>query len=336
MLHNSKTIYFETGSYNPFYNLAFEEYIFLNFTKDNYLILWQNDNTIVVGRNQNTDEEINKEFVLSHHINVVRRSTGGGAVYHDLGNLNYSFIADLECKNQALSDNFVYPIITALAQLGIEAVASGRNDILVNGCKVSGVAQRISNNRILHHGTLLFDSDLDSISNALNVDKSKFISKSVKSVKSRVCNIRPLLKIDMNTDDFKDHIKTVLLENSFEVGSLDTEAYLQIKNLETQKYNTWEWNYGASPKCNFIVKRRYAGGILSIYADIHGGTINDISLKGDFLSSRDLLPFTTALKGCRFNISCVEKVLDTFPIADYFGSISKAQIIDALFISHND
>ena len=154
----SKVTYMETGSTDPTYNLAFEEYVLTHRREGEYLLLWQNDNTIVVGRNQNTAQEIDPAFVEQHHIRVVRRGTGGGAVYHDMGNLNYSFITDVGDAERLTMERFTRPIVAALQGLGLRAEASGRNDILVEGRKVSGTAQRLVNGRILHHGTLLFDS----------------------------------------------------------------------------------------------------------------------------------------------------------------------------------
>ena len=163
--------YLETGSTDPAYNLAFEEYVLTHRMDGDYLILWQNDNTVVVGQNQNTAAEINRAFVEAHGVHVVRRTTGGGAVYHDLGNLNYSFITDEEAGSLRL-ERFTAPVVDALASLGLQAEASGRNDILVEGRKVSGTAQRVYKTRILHHGTLLFDSDPDMVAGALNVVKT--------------------------------------------------------------------------------------------------------------------------------------------------------------------
>ena len=162
--------------------MAFEEYVLTHRQQGEYLLLWQNDNTIVVGRNQNTAQEIDPAFVEKHHINVVRRSTGGGAVYHDMGNLNYSFITDIGNSERLTMERFTQPVVAALRGLGLHAEASGRNDILVEGRKVSGTAQRLVNGRILHHGTLLFDSRPEMIAGALRVDPAKFASKGAKSV----------------------------------------------------------------------------------------------------------------------------------------------------------
>ena len=205
-----KTVhYLETHSQNPYYNLAFEEYVLCHRTEGDYLLLWQNDNTIVVGRNQNTEAEINRAFVEEHHINVVRRGTGGGAVYHDLGNLNYSFITDVGDDGISIR-RFTQPVVAALRSLGLNAEASGRNDILVEGRKVSGTAQRRHAGRILHHGTLLFDANPGMVAGALNVDPEKFRSKSTKSVRARIGNIRDFLPVDMDLPAFWTYLKDAL------------------------------------------------------------------------------------------------------------------------------
>jgi len=199
---SSLTNYLETGSQDPCYNLAFEETVLARRTQGDYLLLWQNDNTIVIGQNQNAEAEINRTFVEGHHIHVVRRTTGGGAVYHDLGNLNYSFITDAGNAERLTMERFTKPIVEALKGLGLNAEASGRNDILVEGRKVSGTAQRLMKGRILHHGTLLFDANPGMVAGALNADPAKFQSKGAKSVRSRIGNIREFLPEKMSMTDF--------------------------------------------------------------------------------------------------------------------------------------
>lgn len=239
--------YLETGSRDPYYNLAFEEYVLTHRTRGDYLLLWQNDNTIVVGQNQNTEAEINRPFVEAHHIHVVRRSTGGGAVYHDLGNLNYSFITDAGDRAALSMARFTQPVVEALRGLGLQAEASGRNDILVEGRKVSGTAQRLWGDRILHHGTLLFDANADMVAGALQVDPEKFRSKSTKSVRSRIGNIRSFLKQDMDMPAFWAYLKETLAGSGMVFDALTAQELAQVDALKAEKYDTWEWNYGRSP-----------------------------------------------------------------------------------------
>ena len=289
--------YLETGSTDPAYNLAFEEYVLTHRMDGDYLILWQNDNTVVVGQNRNTAAEINRAFVEAHGVHVVRRTTGGGAVYHDLGNLNYSFITDEEAGSLRL-ERFTAPVVDALASLGLQAEASGRNDILVEGRKVSGTAQRVYKTRILHHGTLLFDSDPDMVAGALNVDPEKFRSKGRKSVRSRIGNIRSFLKQDMTLQDFWAHLRVSL---------------------------------GRSPLYNYTGKRRWSGGNLEVYAEIHEGKAEQIRFYGDFMAAASMDAVTAALTGCQFRPEAFGKVLDGFDLPVYFGGVTKDEILQTIF-----
>ena len=250
-------LYFETNSTDPAYNLAFEEYILTHFRQGSILILWQNDNAVIIGRNQNTAEEINQPFVNDHRIRVIRRNTGGGAVYHDLGNLNYSFISDGDGIDQTATQLFLAPVVNALKGLGLDAKFSGRNDILVSDRKISGTAQQLSKGRLLLHGTLLFDSDPDMISGALNPDPTKFQSKSVKSVRSRVGNIRKFLKQDMDIRSFWQYLKIQITGSHAILPSLSDADLSEIQKLKEAKYDTWDWNYGKSPKFEIQNKKRW-------------------------------------------------------------------------------
>ena len=331
MPSDAAVFYLETCSQNPCYNLAFEEFVLTHRLTGDYLLLWQNDNTIVIGRNQNAESEINRAFVEEHGIRVVRRETGGGAVYHDLGNLNYSFITDAGENGRLEISRFTRPVVEALRSLGLQAEASGRNDILVNGLKVSGTAQRIHHGRILHHGTLLFDSDPSAVAGALNADPSKFQSKSAKSVRSRIGNIRDFLPQDLDLPAFWDYLKKAFAGSGFVRETLSPEELAQVRKLEVDKYRSWEWNFGKSPKYNVANKRRYAAGSLEPHIAVEHGRIQQIAFYGDFLSTCPLDPLTDALKGCPFRREDVAPVLERFDPEALFGGITRAEILDAMF-----
>lgn len=322
--------YLETKSTDPYYNLAFEEYVLQNRTEGDYLLLWQNDNTVVVGRNQNTAEEIDADFVEKHHIRVVRRGTGGGAVYHDLGNLNYSFITDAGEKENLSFARFTQPIVEVLRELGLPASASGRNDILVGECKVSGTAQRLCGSRILHHGTLLFDSDPSMVAGALAVHPEKFQSKSAKSVRARIGNIRSFLAKDMTLPEFWAYLRTALAKGAFQATELTPEELQAVQRLRDEKYATWDWNYGKSPAYGMTNHRRFDGGTLEVHMNVKNAAIQDITFTGDFLSRKDLAPVTEALRGCAVEPEAVAAVLRQFSLQDYFGTITPEEVRDLI------
>lgn len=323
--------YLETGSQNPYYNLAFEEFVLTSRREGEYLLLWQNDNTIVVGQNQNTEAEINRAFVEAHGINVVRRTTGGGAVYHDLGNLNYSFITDTGDAERLTMERFTRPIVAALRGLGLQAEASGRNDILVEGRKVSGTAQRVVKGRILHHGTLLFSADPGMVAGALNADPAKFQSKSAKSVRSRIGNIRDFLPRDMEIGAFWEYLKEVLSGDGMTAGRLTAEELSAVEELKRTKYDTWEWNYGRSPQYDLTNRRRFEGGGLEVRVQVKEGRIAGIVFYGDFLSVSPLDGLTAALEGCAFRREAVAEVLDRFPVEELFGAVTRDEVLETMF-----
>lgn len=326
--------YLETRSLNPFYNLAFEEYVLTYRRQGEYLLLWQNDNTIVIGQNQNAEAEINRAFVEEHKIRVARRTTGGGAVYHDLGNLNYSFITDAGDAEKLTMERFTLPVVNALRALGLEAEASGRNDILVEGRKVSGTAQRLLNGRILHHGTLLFDADPDVVSKALHVEPEKFRSKSAKSVRSRIGNIRDFLQDDMELREFWEYLKRALIAGDLTEDSLTASELAEVKRLKHEKYDTWEWNFGRSPQYDMANKRRWNGGSLEVRVAVEKGRITSVAFYGDFLSRCPMDGLADAMRGCAFRQEDVSAVLARYPLRDYFGGITEDEILETMFHVH--
>jgi len=328
--------YLETGCTDPAWNLAFEEFVLTHKTEEDWLILWQNENAVIIGLNQNTEEEINRPFVEAHGVRVVRRTTGGGAVYHDLGNLNYSFLQDAGNPDSLTLTRFTKPVCAALRSMGLDAAATGRNDITVGGRKVSGTAQRLYKNRILHHGTLLFDSDPAMVEGTLRADPEKFRSKSVKSVRSRIGNIRSMLPEDMDMNAFRTRILAELTRDGLVRRELTAEEKKAVAELAERKYRCWEWNFGASPPFDAEGKKRFAGGTLQVCLNVREGRIAEAAFRGDFMALEPCAPVGDALRGVRFDREDVAAVLGGFDLRHFFGSISREEVLETIFGEEQD
>ena len=321
--------YIYNDSTEPYFNLALEEY-FLKQTDEEYFILWRNEPCIVVGKNQNTLSEIHLEFVKERNIKVVRRLTGGGAVFHDLGNINFTIIFNDESSFNDFK-GFVAPIIGTLKTLGIDAEFSGRNDMLIEGKKFSGNAQCKHKSRVMHHGTLLFSSNMNDLSGALKPKDIKFSDKSVKSVASRVTNISEHLANKLSALEFKDEIFRYISSNTQSpIDSLTQEEIEKISRLRDEKYSTWEWNFGNSPKYSFYNEKRFAAGTFEVHIDVLKGIIKDIKIFGDFFGKNDISELEASLKNISHEKASISKALSNIDISKYITNITLDELISLL------
>ena len=328
-------IFIKNDSKNPYFNLALEEYALKELNvDDDFFILWQNENTIVVGRNQNTIEEINSKAVKEKEVSVVRRMSGGGAVYHDLGNINYTFITRSDDDSKHNFKKFTRPIIDALASLGIDAEFTGRNDITIDGKKISGNAQYYYQNRMLHHGTILFDVNPDILKDVLNVKIDKIASKGIKSVKSRVTSISKHLKEPMTSEQLTEMLLKFILDTddvSEKEYVLSEEDLANIQKLADEKYSTWEWVYGESPKFELQQSKRYKGGNLDIRLNVKNGIVTDFKIFGDFFGKKDIKEIEELIMNNRFEESHIRDILKDIDFNDYFLNITLDEFLECMF-----
>ncbi|MCJ7688467.1 MAG: lipoate--protein ligase, partial [Clostridiaceae bacterium] len=266
---------------NPYFNMAVEEYILKEFKEDCFM-LWRNEPAIIVGKNQNTLSEINLEYIQANNIPVVRRLSGGGTVFHDLGNLNFTFIKNNSDENFNNFRKFTLPILNVLKSLNVNAEFSGRNDLTIEGKKFSGNAQYNYKNRVLHHGTLLFSSDISNLSKSLQAKPLKFQDKSIKSAISRVTNINSHLKEPLSIMDFNALITNYIITEDSSASLYEFTDYdlSNINKLREEKYSTWEWNFGHSPKYNFINEKKFPFGTVECNMEVDHGIIKAIKIYG--------------------------------------------------------
>lgn len=325
-------LYIYNKNTNPYFNLAAEEYVLKEFQEECFM-LWRNEPSIIVGKNQNTLAEINLDYVRQHKIPVVRRLSGGGVVFHDLGNLNFTFIVNEDVSSFSDFRRFTQPIIDVLRKLSINAEFSGRNDITIDGKKISGNAQYYYKNRILHHGTLLFSSSITDLSAALKVRPVKFEDKGVKSVSKRVTNISEHLKEPITIEQFIDLIMNHIREQTrgSEMYEFTQEDIEKIEKLVREKYSTWEWNFGTSPDYKFKNEKKFAGGTVEVNLNVEKGIIKDIKIYGDFFGKYDVSEVENLLKGVKHSEEEIRKVLSNIGMNDYFANITVDNLIEVMF-----
>jgi len=309
-------------------NIATDAWLLAHLHADEPVVaLWQNKRAVIVGQNQNAWAEVNKAYTDENDIQVVRRVTGGGAVYHDLGNLNFSLIVPVASSADVNFSTFVEPVVRALHNMGIPVEVNGRNDLVIEGKKVSGNAQRYQGGYLMHHGTLLFDTDVDTMVHSLNVADEKFMSKAAKSVRSRVGAIGDYAPADMSMEAFREALLYELTNQGADGEYvLSDEQLKEITDLAENQFSTWEWNWAKSPDFNFKNHAKFDGGVLDVFAEVKEGKITDIEFEGDFLGVRDWREIKDEFIGITFDPEKIMHVLKRHTDAQYFGTITDLEV----------
>ncbi len=324
--------YLKNPSTNPYYNMAFDEYCLESLPIDEpVFFLWQNRPAVIVGFNQEVNTEVNLDYLKENGIDLVRRVTGGGAVYHDLENLNYTIVGRSEDLERDYPE-YASLLAKALQTLGVPATLSGRNDILVEGRKVSGFAKRVCKNRLMVHGTLMYNVDVDVLTNVLNPSTTKLQSKGIASVRSRVANLCEYLPEIPDIQTFSQRLEEILSNNYTDTEYQLTETDLaNIQRLTDKKFATWEWNYGRSPKATLVHSARLACGTVEIHLTLAENRIASCRFGGDFLGNLPASDVEKALTGIPYEINEIRKCLSKIEINRYFDRVLVDDLLEMMF-----
>ncbi|MDX1413111.1 MAG: lipoate--protein ligase [Candidatus Promineifilaceae bacterium] len=317
---------------DPRINLAIEEFL-LRFVKidEPLLLFYVNEPAVIIGRNQNTLEEVDPLFVKEHNIHLVRRLSGGGAVYHDLGNLNFSFVTPGQ-EGLHKFERFTKPVIRVLQQLNVDAHLRGRSDIFVGDRKISGNAQYASKGRMFSHGTLLFNTDIEVMLKAINPRQIKIESKAVKSVRSFVANIQEIQPGIKNINRLKKSIlEGIFAPKPVQRFELNKEDWQQIYEISEERYQTWEWNVGRSPQFNVQKSERFPIGKVDVRIDVKKGHIQGVKIYGDFFGKKDVDALEHLLIGARYDPDALSATLDNVEIEPYFGGLTRSEFLELIY-----
>lgn len=314
--------YLINNSTDPYFNLAFDEYCLENIpSEEPYFFLWRNRPAVIIGLNQNAYSEVNLDYLNSHGITLARRVTGGGAVYHDLQNMNYTIIG----KNPSPQ-----PMVEALRSLGVPAELTGRNDIFVEGRKVSGYARRVSHNQEIIHGTLMYNVDLDTLTHVLDTPGSKMQAKGISSVKSRVANLKEYLPQFKSLDELQAALQEILSAGDGQMP-LSAEQVAEVRRQADEKFSTWDFIYGHSHEADFRCKAKLSCGTVEANIRVDRGLITRLDFSGDFLFDTPAQELATKMTGLRYAPAEVKAFLATQPVSTYFRAATPDDLAALLF-----
>ncbi len=324
-------IIIDSPSNDAYFNIASEEYLLKKYPEEEIFLLYVNAPSIIVGRFQNTMAEINIDYVTENNIKVVRRMSGGGAVYHDLGNLNFSFHTAAQGEDFSDFKKFTQPVVDLLQSLNVPAELKGRNDLLVEDKKFSGNAKLAKNGKIIQHGTILINSEMKVLGDALKINPLKYKDKAVKSNRARVTNLLPYLPANLTVESFKKLLIDYMLEYDDKKGKvyqLSLQEIREIEELSREKYSTWNWNYGISPAYGFNKAIKVDAGFIEVHLDVKNGVILDAKIFGDFFASKSIHEFEDLLKGERHEVENIKRIMRKIPLKEYFGDVNVDDVVD--------
>jgi lipoate---protein ligase len=325
---------------DPSVNIALETFLLKEKILDEPILLFYiNEPSIIIGRNQNTIEEINSEYVEEKGIHIVRRMSGGGAVYHDLGNFSFCFITKDDGDSFRDFGKFTQPVIAFLHSVGVkDAELKGRNDLVIGDKKFSGNAMYATNGRMTAHGTILFDSDLDAVSSALKPRKDKIESKGIKSVRSRVTNIKPFVDEPyqkLTTEEFRDlmllYIFAVDSREKVKEYHLTEEDWKRVYEIREEYFGNWDWNYGKSPKFEIEKHHRFPIGSIDVRLNVEDGHIQHLKIYGDFFGLGEIKDVEDAFIGVKYAKEDILAKLNEIDTKKYFGNVTPEELVEGLY-----
>ena len=331
--------YLLNNSTDPYFNMALDEFCLENIVQDEpYFYLWRNRPSVIIGLNQNAYSEVNLGYLNANGITLARRVTGGGAVYHDLQNLNYTIVAPLPCHPERCPEpvegrsegSTPVPIVEALRQLGVPAELTGRNDIFVEGRKVSGYARRVSKQEIIH-GTLMYDVDLDTLTHVLDTPGSKLQAKGIGSVKSRVANLKDYLPGFKSLDEVQAALQDILASGDCQM-ELTENQLSEVRRMADEKFSTWDFIYGRSRQADLVRSAKLPCGTVEASISLDRGLITDISFRGDFMFDEPATELESKLVGCRFEYDALSSVLGNTDISRYFRDTTSSDVLDLILL----